>query len=75
MKIPTLNRPRRTGAHSVLCEVMCCVQVTVDMDPISVMKILIKFFLFICIHVSQIRTSLYPGTPVKVVPSLIPTKV
>jgi hypothetical protein len=69
--MPTLNRPRRTGysAHSVLCGVMHCVQVTVDMDPISVMKIFIKFFLFICIHVSQIRTSLYPATPVKVTES------
>ena len=68
MKIPPLNHPRRTGysGHSVFCGATSHVQVTVDMDPISVMNVLIKPFLLICIHFAQARSSLYLGTPGKV---------
>jgi hypothetical protein len=54
MKIPTLNHTRRSGysAHTVLCGLTSRVQVIVGMDPVSVMNVLIKRSVLICIHIA-----------------------
>jgi hypothetical protein len=55
MKILTLNHMRMIGcsAHSILCGVESRVQVKKDMDPISMMNVLVKLFLLICIHFAR----------------------
>ena len=55
VNIPTLNHPRMTGysAHSILCGVESRVEVTMDMVPVSVINVLVKTFLLICIHFAQ----------------------
>jgi hypothetical protein len=52
VNIPTLNHLRMTGyiVHSILCGVESRVQVTMHMDPFSIMNVLVKSFLLICIH-------------------------
>jgi hypothetical protein len=76
---PCTEPPKKDwySGHSVFCGVTSCIEVTVDMDPISVMNVLIKLFLLICIHFAQVRSSLYLGTPGKVtsVPFLILIKL
>ena len=61
----------------VFCGVTSRVQVTVDVDSISVTNVLIKLFLSICIHFAQVRSSLYSGTTGKVtkVPCLLLIKL
>lgn len=46
VKISTLNHPSKTeySAHSIICGVVSRVQVTMDMDPISVMNFVFQLF-------------------------------
>lgn len=55
VKIRTLNHLRMTvySAHSILCGVESRVQVTMDVDPISMMYVLVEPFLLICIHFAR----------------------
>ena len=55
VKICTLNHVRMTGysAQSILCGVESLLKVAMDMDPISMMNVLVKPFLLICIHFAR----------------------
>jgi hypothetical protein len=55
VKIRKLKHPKMTGysAHSVLCGVESRMQVTMDMDPISMMNVLVKTFQLICIYFAR----------------------
>jgi len=55
VKTRTLNHLRMTGysAHSILCGVESRVQVTMDMCLISMMNVLVKTFLLICINFAR----------------------